>query len=124
VILQISPDQRAERLAAIGRTHRGRRARIRVGSGHAPGRTVAELPLVSLRWRADERRLEILLGDPARDIWYPHEVWDVRELDVRTAPDGVDVRMGYPGGHTTLSLSTGTRADAPAPALARSVAVA
>lgn len=124
MILRVSPDQRAERLVAIGQTHRGRGARIRVGSDHAPGHSVAELPLVSLRWRADDRCLEILLGDPARGIWYPHEVWDVRELDVRTAPDGIEVRMGYPGGHTTLSLSTGTRAVVSAPALARSVGVA
>ncbi|HUP20981.1 MAG TPA: hypothetical protein VM778_13665 [Gemmatimonadota bacterium] len=57
VILRISPDDRATRLAAIGRTHRGRPARIRVGSGHAPGRMIAELPLVSLRWQADVRCL-------------------------------------------------------------------
>lgn len=109
----------AEQLSRLARAHLGCRASIRVGTAAHPGPVVAELPLISLHWQPAERRVRILLGDPAKDVWYPHSVWDVRKIDVQPTPVGTEVRMTYAGGTTTLSLfDRGTAPSRPS-ALAR-----
>lgn len=95
-----------------------------VASGERPGHVVADLPLVSLAWREARDGVDILLGDARYDVWYPHEVWGIREIVLELGADGITLRMGYAGGNTALILAGVGRPAFPVPAPARAAAVA
>lgn len=124
MIAPANPAEWVRRLAGFTERFRGRRVRLVVETAGRAGHVVADLPLLRAAYCGAHGQVEILLGDPGRDLRYPHAIWDVRSIELVDAAGEAEaaLRVAYAGGTTSLVVPRAAGRAERIPAPARGVA--